>query len=353
MEDPVLNCNLDETKELQTRWSQFHDFCKAAMQQGQKKITPQAEMKFLELKSRIAMLHDSFMDSLKHEQKVGQNIMQIASDCILLKRVAIWSDAESQKFEFDWNECFMLMNEQLSSLEEEQKRLAGISERAWNASKRRERIQATIHNFLHSAGFKFAVISLVLFMVLYGIPALGIYDYRRLHDTRALVPAYNIFVNYVYRPYFSNEIEYQEIGDVQENTKYNPLDTQGIERADPVTLDRLTDTILPQYVSRDKLAEVKQLISASLGPPVCEHYLPNRQDAKFFSIVFNNLKDTHRFVELVRAGWITKSDALKDQLFIYRRANFIAIGFSIHGMRQSHPMDKWKLKEHSNNELAK
>ena len=100
MQDPVLNSSLDETRELQTRWSQFHDFVKMAM--GGQKVSAQAEMKFLELKSRIAMLHDGFMARLEHEQKTGQNIMNIIGDCILLGRMGNATDAERQKFEFDW-----------------------------------------------------------------------------------------------------------------------------------------------------------------------------------------------------------------------------------------------------------
>src|SRR5215831_15459254 len=101
MEDPLLNRSLEESKELQTRWSQFRDFYMMAAK-AQQRITAQAEMKFLELKSRIAMLHDSFMEKLEHDQKTGQAILTIVGDCILLGRLANVSEAEKQKFEFDW-----------------------------------------------------------------------------------------------------------------------------------------------------------------------------------------------------------------------------------------------------------
>ena len=52
MEDPDLNRNLEETKELHARWSQFRDFFQMAIKGS--KVTPQAETKFLELKTRIA-----------------------------------------------------------------------------------------------------------------------------------------------------------------------------------------------------------------------------------------------------------------------------------------------------------
>jgi hypothetical protein len=142
MEDPILNRNLEEIKELQTRWNQFHDFYNMAVQQGVAKVTAPAEMKFLELKSRIAMLHDGFMGGVKSDVKTAQNIIQIVADCIQLKKCAQATEAEKQKFEFDWNECFMLLNETVSTMEEEKKRLAGINERAYKAAQRREVMKA-------------------------------------------------------------------------------------------------------------------------------------------------------------------------------------------------------------------
>jgi hypothetical protein len=178
VEDPALNRNLEECKELHTRWSQFHDFFNLAVK-GEK-ITPQAEMKFLELKTRIAMLHDGFMESLSHDHKTGQNVLSILASCILLRRIPMLSNAEIQKLDYDWNEVYMLMTETIATLEEEKERLLGINETAYKMGKMRDRTVASISNFFTSPLFKFAAVLGIFGFVVFGIPAFDIYDYREL-----------------------------------------------------------------------------------------------------------------------------------------------------------------------------
>ena len=212
MEDPILNRSLEESKELHARWSQFRDFVMMAVRQ--RKVTAQAEMKFLELKCRIAMLHDGFMERLEHEQKTGQNIMSILADCILLNRCAQYSDAERQKFEFDWNECFLLITEQISTLESEKERLAGINERAFKAARRKEVIVATIQNFFRSGLFKGILITFAIVMVVWGIPALGIYDYRNFYKMSWSRPLYVLYTNEFYRPFINGDYDYNDLKEV-------------------------------------------------------------------------------------------------------------------------------------------
>ncbi len=180
MEDPVLNRNLEETRELQARWSQFRDFFYMALKTD--KVTPQAEKKFLDLKTRIAMLHDGFMQSLKHDHNVGQNVMSIIAQCIMLKRIALMSAADVQKLELDWNEVYLLVTGTVADLEEEQDRLANINERAYKMQQFQEVTVARAHNFLVGPWFKVLVVLGVLGFIVIGVPVFGLYDYYKIRS---------------------------------------------------------------------------------------------------------------------------------------------------------------------------
>ena len=82
MIDPVIERKYSDCKELIALWKTFHEFFKLGVR-GQD-ITQDKEAKFLEIKSRIAMLHDSFLESLDHDQNIGQNIINIVTRCITL-----------------------------------------------------------------------------------------------------------------------------------------------------------------------------------------------------------------------------------------------------------------------------
>src|SRR5262249_4881411 len=133
------------------------------------------------LKTRIAMLHDGFMQSLKHDQKVGQQVLGILGACILLRRIPLMNNAEVQKLELDWNEAYMLMNETIAGMEEERQKLANINEQTYKLNKMRELIFQRVHNFFVSSQFIFVFffIAIPAFLI-WGVPGLGIYDWKRL-----------------------------------------------------------------------------------------------------------------------------------------------------------------------------
>lgn len=179
MEDPELNRILDETKELQIRWGQFRDFVRAAM--GGQAITAAHELKFMDLKSRIAMLHDSFTSLLRHEErKTGQMLLTIISESILLRRIALTNESEKQKFEYDWNDVTMLLTEHIASLEAEKERVAAINPRAFARERAKERMKFRIRNFLNNTLVRFAAIVLVLAGTLIFTVKNGILDLEAL-----------------------------------------------------------------------------------------------------------------------------------------------------------------------------
>ncbi len=344
MEDPVLNQSLDETRELHTRWGQFRDFVMMAVKS--RKVTAQAEMKFLELKSRIAMLHDGFMARLDHEQKTGQNIMAIVGDCIMLKRCASYTDAEKQKFEFDWNECYLLVTEQLGALEEEQKRLAAINIREYNAQKRRELMAARMHNFLHSTGLKVFIGITVAVLVLWVLPATGVVDYTKLGTINQTMKPYQFFVNNFWRIYIDKDLPYVHVTEATGKKRDPKEDVKiGITRNDDLegrlSKDFFTKTILRDrywgFRSDDQKKITEACATALLGEKEA-YNTPGGKPASIMMFYFpgkDGVKQATAFTDAIVAAVkrSPKSSVIVAQWVLFRRANIVSIGMSEHPHR--------------------
>lgn len=344
MEDPVLNQSLDETRELHTRWGQFRDFVMMAVKS--RKVTAQAEMKFLELKSRIAMLHDGFMARLDHEQKTGQNIMSIVADCIMLKRCAGYTDAEKQKFEFDWNECYLLITEQFGSLEEEQKRLAAINIREYNAQKRREVMAAKIHNFLHSTGLKAFIGITAAILVLWVLPATGTVDYTKLGTIQQTKKPYQLFVNNIWRPYINKNLPYVDVTEATGKKRDPKEDAKiGITRNNDLegtlSKDFFTKTLIKNKTWGFRGEDQKKIADACNPAIVGEKEAYNTPGGKPASIMMfyfagkDGEKHATAFTDAIVAAvnQSSKRSVIAAQWMLYRRANIVSIGISEHPHR--------------------
>lgn len=354
MEDPVLNLNLEDSKELHTRWSQFREFFTLAQKGG--KITPEAERKFLELKTRIAMLHDSFMQSLAHDQNVGQNIMTILASCIMLKRVPLMNNAEVQKLEFDWNEAYLLIHETIAGLEEEKERLLGVNETLYKIQQVRERVTAKVHNFLVGPAVKFTTGitiggAIVLFVPEYFFnKQFGVYNYVYLKQDAGLTAfLYDRAVPLVRA--FYPELLYPEWGelDIKSNSELPEqkyiISTQGLEQ---YTIDSFLAQILTLGFSAGDRTEVADLIGrvmtfrresvAIFGQRVTATVA--------YTLLFEDKADAKRFVELRRKGLEAleedESQAIKKRLNICRKANFIGVFDSDREiLRNEYPVDRY------------
>lgn len=354
MEDPVLNRNLDEIKELQTRWNQFHDFINMAMQQGPSKITPQAEMKFLELKSRIAMLHDGFIGGSKqHDAKTAQNIIQIVADAILLKKSAGASPAERQKFEFDWNECFMLINDTISSLEEEKKRLAGINERAYRMAQRREMMRAKFHNFLHHPALKWSVGLIVFVFVLWGLPAFGIYHWDQLYlnppfGMNFTKPFYRNLVGYAYRPFINKELEYCDLAEVSTNDAANKFGA--VDKPSTIDPNRFKSTTMSEIGLTGNLAAARSLFDGRKDKSFIVQQMDLQGALTFISFVFETTDNAKKFVDLANEDLAKASnkEAVRNRVYMMRKANLIVLGIGTHALREGYVKEKWKPFDEAN-----
>ena len=353
MEDPLLNRDLGEVKELQTRWNQYRDFVTMAMRQ--QPISAQAEMKFLELKSRIAMLHDSFMNSLQHDQQTGQNMMNIVNDMILLKKAARATDAEKQKFEFDWNECYLLISETVSGMDEEVKRLAGINERSYRAAQRRDLIKTRIHHFFHSSAVHFLI---GLIVVIGGIwAAQTFWGFENLHKNRGTRPVYNWIVTVAWRPYINQDYAYHEWNDIPINEDYivgydlekNPLPVEQKAAAELTYDTFVTQELKPLGMGHTEFSEMKKLLDAR-GEFLTDRLSANGVDVRYFFILMKTTAEAKKLVEFWTNSYKNNLNEeqqkfIKDNYYVYRKANAIFIGISTQIYRKDHIQFRYELED--------
>jgi hypothetical protein len=194
MQNPVLERQLTDCKELAESWRRFLDLFNLAIRGGDK-MTPQAEQTFLEAKSRIAMLHDTFMEALRHDQQIGQNIFSIIARCITMRHINKMSPAETKKIEIEWHESFLLLNETISTLDEEIQRLASINPTKYHLKRFAEGLKANLIAFLKSRLLKFAIGVAAVFFVIWGIPMFGIYEYDNLRKVNGVNKVYFGWLN--------------------------------------------------------------------------------------------------------------------------------------------------------------
>lgn len=183
MIDPKLERRFADCNELLEVWRVFLDLVNRAVKPP-KTTTPQLEQQFLNSKARIAMLHDSFVDSLKHDKQVGANMLQIVNRAITLRNLQKVTEAEARKMEIEWHEVYLLLNETVSTLNEERSKLAQVNEMAHNLKRFQEGIWVRSSAFLRSIYFKLIVFAVVMAFVIWGGPALGLYDWDRLRDVK-------------------------------------------------------------------------------------------------------------------------------------------------------------------------
>lgn len=187
MIDQDLERRYTDCSELVEAWKLMLEMINEAVKNPDA-ITPQSEEQFLRAKARIAMLHDSFMDSLKHDKAVGTNMIEIVNRSITLRMMTRISEAESKKLEIEWHEVFLLLNETVSTLNEKRAELGEINEFMFKLGKVVDRMKTNFKSFLRSIYFKIIVGTAVACVIIFGVPAAGIYDWDNLRDIRPLQP---------------------------------------------------------------------------------------------------------------------------------------------------------------------
>lgn len=221
MIDLALERQIDDLKELLELWQKFHDFFSMALKGNEN--SKENEMAFLELKSRIASLHDVFLSVLSHsDANVGQSVLTIISKTITLKHVYRLTDAEIKKLEIEWHESYLLLNETIGELEDKKEALAQINH-----------LHHTINHFVNNIGhysgeitrsiyFKIIVFIIVILFVIFGIPAFGIYDYSELRTNKYGKPVYYTAIR-AYRSFINSDALYNTAEEAKDDYKKSKL----------------------------------------------------------------------------------------------------------------------------------
>lgn len=341
MRDPALESQIIETEELQTRWKQFSDFVEMGM--SGKPVKPEAEMKFMELKSRIIMLHDGFMEGLEHSKKTGMNMVSILNDCITLSRLAESSDADKQKFKYDWNECYILLTEQITGLHDIRTQLESISEKAVRARQRSEMMRANVHNFFTGPAFKIIIGLVIAIAVFYIVPAF-VWPYSNFGKIKATKGAYLAVVNNFYRPFLSGDFPFTDLDDVPLNKKVDEEFSVSTPRADDFYHGPMNDFI----GSTGRVQEVINAVQTGKagGNSVrAENISKGRMQGSFLLVVFKDVQTAEDFAKLLNT--IVQTLPAREQSKTYenftmiRFANFISFGISKDTIRRSYAIDKY------------
>ncbi|MGI8906950.1 MAG: hypothetical protein ACR2IE_10725 [Candidatus Sumerlaeaceae bacterium] len=188
MIDTTVERQYSDTKELLALWRTFYDYFVLGVKNDN--ITPEKEGQFLEIKSRIAMLHDSFMEALTANQNIGQEVLNIISRAITLKHLSKQSTADVKKMEIEWHESYLLLNETIGVLEDKRNELAQVNEAQYRAGKVAGVARQKVTGFFTSGGFKLAVIIIVVLFGTIGIQWFGIFDWDELGKVKALNAPY-------------------------------------------------------------------------------------------------------------------------------------------------------------------
>jgi len=162
MIDPALERRFADCQELVEAWRSFLEFYHIAVKSPEN-INPQNEQGFLNSKARVAMLHDSFMDSLTRERTTGANMLGLINRSITLRHLNKLGAADHKKMEIEWHEIYLLLSDTVTALEEERQRLAEVSQTSANMKKFTAAIASSMKQFFGSIYFKVIVFVGILF----------------------------------------------------------------------------------------------------------------------------------------------------------------------------------------------
>jgi len=194
MINPLVERRFADCSELIESWRSFLDqFSTAVKAEDASAITTDSEQRFLEIKARIAMLHDSFMDSLKHDKNVGQNMLALVNRSITLRHMRKLSPSDQKKVEIEWHECYLLLNETVGQLGEERDRLANVNEFAHRMGRIKETLFANLKwFFLKSIYFRVIAAVSILAAIVFLTPS-AVWD--KVRATKGIGPPFSAFLD--------------------------------------------------------------------------------------------------------------------------------------------------------------
>ncbi|MBN1903282.1 hypothetical protein JW926_18325 [Candidatus Sumerlaeota bacterium] len=224
MIDPDIERRYADCKELLDLWHRFHGYFGLAIKGDLKLITHEREAEFLNLKSRIAMLHDSFMESLKHDAEIGQHILTIIERSITLKHLSKVSLAEVKKMEIEWHESYLLLSETVASIEEKRQVLANVNPTKYKIDRFKSALTLNLKAFVGGIFFKLLLIVIAIPIILVVVHKFiwSFDNLRRINATRDL---YYSTCN-LYRKILSPGMPYDRFEDISRNASERPGDLE-------------------------------------------------------------------------------------------------------------------------------
>ena len=304
MIDPELERQYHDCEELLTYWQNFHEYYDMAI--AGKGLTPENEENFLQIKSRIAMLTDSFIDALKDEDQetlvAGQGIQKIVETSITLKILSKMDFATVRKAQLEWNESYILLTDTIGKLSNKREELSHISATQANLAKIGGTISQKTTAFLKSGGFKLAIFGGIVGAILFVVFYVGLI--HKLGDIGPARPFYNLVIDVVYRSvqpdYPWKSVDHLAPGSWKMGSRYNEPVESGEKDADVYAAlqNRMGD---PSFVNGLKADAVEfkafkaETAQTGLAQKFAKYYLIRLKDTK----TANDLAD--KWVEIVKA----------------------------------------------------
>jgi hypothetical protein len=215
MIDPALERRLADCRLLLRLWTLFQSYFEAAVKgEG---LTPENEKKFLDLKSRIAMLHDAFMESVDEgaQAAVGQGMLDNVIRSITLKHINRLASADIRKMQIEWHESYLLLNESVASLEEKQMNMAKITPSQWKAMQAKKAMARLTANIYNSNLIRGGAIIGTILIVLVLLPLMGVFSYGALRDVGPIQKPVYFVIDKVVRPYLV-KVNWRNINEARE-----------------------------------------------------------------------------------------------------------------------------------------
>lgn len=179
MHDPLLDQRLEHCRQLLKLWQNFHLFLGECAKHD-RQFSPQEEANFLKVKSQIAILYDSFFESLGDPNRemiaTAQSIITVVENCILLRQVHRMSPAERKKMEIEWHEAYLLINATIGTLEEEQTKLAAVSHSKHSRDVMIHRMYISTRAIVKDKRLHNALIALAIIAAFVVLPMMGVWN---------------------------------------------------------------------------------------------------------------------------------------------------------------------------------
>jgi hypothetical protein len=224
MVDPELERQLNDCRVLLKLWSVFQQFFESAV--SGEGVRPENEKKFLELKSRVAMLHDTFLEAVPEggAASVAQGMVENIVRSITLKHVNQLNGADVKKMQIEWHESYLLLNETIGHLEEKQIEISRVTKSQWQMMQMQRKVSRAIGDVVHNMVLRVAIVVGAVLVATIVLPIMGVFSYRGLLDIGPIQkPAWWV-ANNVVRQYINKNFAWRDFEEAKSFGRRNPTE---------------------------------------------------------------------------------------------------------------------------------